>query len=205
MNKNKESKQSKRILKKNDVRVEKVIGAVVTCDSTQQDKTLSRLTSLCLQTWAETLEEWGERCLHATPGHCCHSCRCDLGPHRCYSSRMRTCCCRQWPHPSTSSLCRRVTPTNHICFVTALKNSTRTWWTAHSGWTLSSDLPAEPDSPQCTSRHVSKNLSADNLSPEFCFYCRDCWLPRQHQPCHVTKHTELEPRLLLRQDWWRHL
>ena len=35
MNKNKESKQSRRILKKNDVRVEKVIGAVVTCDSTQ--------------------------------------------------------------------------------------------------------------------------------------------------------------------------
>ena len=165
------------------------------------------MTSLCPQTWAETLEgrtcEWGDRCLHATPRHSCHSCRGDLGLHRCYSSRMRTCCCQERPHPSASSSYRHVTPTKRILFETGLTHNTHTWWTAHSGWTLVKNASWARLAP-VTSRHVSNNLVADKPSPEFWFHCRDWWLSLPHLPCHSCHKTQwMELRLLRCQGRWR--
>ena len=68
----------------------------------------------------------------------------------------------------------------------------------------SSKMPAEPDSPQCTPRHVSNNLLDHNRSPEFWFHCRDWWLSLPHLPCHSCHKTQwMELRLFRCQGRWR--
>ena len=97
--------------------------------------------------WSATRAAWtcpsADRCPRTTDRcPCCHSCTQSL-PCRSWSCRMRTCCFRVSPLPSSPSFCHHVTPTKHenpprmLCHY-----DTQTWWTAHSWPRLQSVWPA---------------------------------------------------------------